>query len=75
MEYRLKTYSEKCYCLLIAGLSTDEILANAMLFFIAGYDTTATTLSYFLYNMAVYPECQAKLIKEIDQVAGDKVSD
>ena len=57
----------------MTGLSTDEILANAMLFFVAGYDTTSTSLSFFLYNMALYPECQAKLVSEINQVMGDKV--
>ena len=58
---------------LIPGLSTNEILANAMLFFVAGYDTTATSLSYLLYNLALTPECQQKLVAEINRVVGDSV--
>ena len=57
----------------IPGLSTNEILANAMLFFVAGYDTTAISLSYLLYNLALTPECQQKLVAEINRVVGDSV--
>ena len=55
------------------GITTDEILANALLFFVAGYDTTATSLSFFMYNMARYPDIQDKLMEEINTVVGDKV--
>ena len=55
------------------GLTTDEILANALLFFVAGYDTTSTSLSFLMYNMALNPECQDKLVEEINKVVGDKV--
>lgn len=42
------------------------MVSQCVLFFIAGYDTTATTLSMTAYNLALYPECQDKLIEEID---------
>ena len=57
------------------GLTTDEILANALVFFVAGYDTTATSLSFFMYNMALNPESQDKLVEEINNVVGEKVKD
>lgn len=55
------------------GLTTEEIISNAILFFVAGYDTTATTLQFFLYNMAKNPEIQEKLFEEINDVMGQKV--
>ena len=57
----------------LSGLSDDAILANAMLFFVAGYDTTSNSLSFFMYNMALHPECQDKLSEEIERVIGEKV--
>ena len=59
----------------LTGISTDEIIANAMLLFVAGYDTTATSLSFFMYNMAKNPEVQETLVQEIHRVVGDKVRD
>jgi len=46
-------------------LSEDEILAQAIIFFLAGYETTATTLSYCSYELALNPDVQQKLYEEI----------
>ena len=51
----------------------DEILAQGMLFFIAGYDTTATSIAFLIYNLTLNPEIQEKLHEEIMDAAGDKV--
>ncbi|KAL3832686.1 hypothetical protein ACJMK2_024307, partial [Sinanodonta woodiana] len=51
-------------------LDMGEILGQAFIFFIAGYDTTATLLTFFLYAMAVHPEIQEKLTEELDSVLG-----
>ena len=51
----------------------DEILAQGMLFFIGGYDTTATSIAFLIYNLTLNPEMQEKLHEEIIAVAGDKV--
>ncbi|KAK3089105.1 hypothetical protein FSP39_000857, partial [Pinctada imbricata] len=52
-------------------LTLDEVVANTFIFFIAGYDTTANTLSFFAYNLAMNPECQDKCIEEVDRVLGE----
>ena len=39
-----------------------------MLFFIAGYETTNSTLGFIVYSLATNPEVQKKLIDEIDEV-------
>jgi len=50
------------------GLTHEELLAQGFLFFLAGFETTANTLSLLAYSLATHPECQEKLIKEIDAV-------
>ncbi|XP_013790934.2 cytochrome P450 3A8-like [Limulus polyphemus] len=49
-------------------LTHEDILANSILFFLVGYDTTANALTYAAYSLARNPECQEKLIQEIDAV-------
>lgn len=52
----------------ISGLFTDNILAaNAFIFFVAGYETTASTISYCLYELALNPEIQDELRRKIRQ--------
>lgn len=58
---------------LFAGLTREEIEAQAFLFFLAGYDTTASTLAFFLYNMALNPQCQERLRDELDEAFGNNV--
>lgn len=57
-------------CFLIAGLTLDEITGNSILFLLVGYDTTASALTFVSYCLATNPDCQEKLIKEIDSVLG-----
>nr|QUF59378.1 cytochrome p450 CYP3045C1 [Brachionus angularis] len=52
------TYFEK-------KLSMDEIKSNLVLFMLAGYETTSTTLSYCCYVLATHIEEQQKLYEEI----------
>ncbi|XP_035226709.1 cytochrome P450 3A2-like isoform X2 [Stegodyphus dumicola] len=47
-------------------LSQDELIAQCVMFFFVGYETAASTLSYIAYSLALNPECQEKLIQEID---------
>ena len=51
-------------------LTDDEILANSIMFLLAGYDTTASTLTWLAYCLATNMEVQDKLIVEIDQNLG-----
>jgi hypothetical protein len=43
-------------------------VAQALVFLLAGYETTASTLSYALYELALHPEIQHSLRAEILQV-------
>ncbi|KAJ0175189.1 hypothetical protein K1T71_009330 [Dendrolimus kikuchii] len=48
---------------------TDGIIAaQAFVFYVGGYETSATTMSFLLYQLALNPDVQDKLIAEIDEV-------
>ena len=38
---------------------------------LAGFDTTATTLSWIIFDLATNTDCQDKLVEEIDAQIGD----
>ncbi|XP_071583912.1 thromboxane-A synthase isoform X3 [Heliangelus exortis] len=48
-------------------LTEDEIAGQAFLFLIAGYETTTSTLAFATYLLATHPECQEKVLQEVDE--------
>lgn len=59
-------------------IDEETIVATAMIFLVAGYDTTGMTLSYLSYAMSKNPGVQEKLQEEVDQAfedAGGKFPD
>ncbi|XP_012231781.2 cytochrome P450 6A1-like [Linepithema humile] len=48
-------------------LTDSLIAAQAFVFFIAGFETSSTTMSHALYELAINQQIQDKLRKEIDQ--------
>ena len=58
-------------------LSANELAAQAFMFFAAGFETSATTMSFCLYELALNPDIQDRLRNEIDMVLkkhGDSVT-
>ncbi|KAL6486131.1 hypothetical protein MHYP_G00055230 [Metynnis hypsauchen] len=53
-----------------AGFDMENLCSCTLDLFIAGTETTATTLSWGLLYMIKYPEIQAKVQAEIDRVVG-----
>lgn len=49
-------------------LTIPEITAQSYLFFVAGYETSATTMSYCMYEFARNPDVQQKAYEEIIEV-------
>ena len=48
-------------------MSDEEVSAQSVIFMVAGFETTGSTLSYMAYILATHPEIQEKLLKELDQ--------
>ena len=53
-------------------LTSKEIVENSVTFLIAGYETTANTLSFTTYLLAINPDIQEKLQSEIDMYFDNK---
>ncbi|KAF2899557.1 hypothetical protein ILUMI_06631 [Ignelater luminosus] len=48
-------------------ITDEDITAQALIFFFAGFDTASTMMSYAAYELAVNPDVQDKLRKEVDE--------
>jgi len=51
-----------------APLTKDEIVGNTFLLLLAGYETTANTLSMCVYLLAANPAKEVKMLEEIDRL-------
>jgi cytochrome P450 len=51
-------------------ITEDDILATSFLFFIAGFETTASLLSFLFYSLALDQKCQQKLYEEVVSFEG-----
>uniref|UniRef100_A0A3Q2VVJ2 Thromboxane-A synthase n=1 Tax=Haplochromis burtoni TaxID=8153 RepID=A0A3Q2VVJ2_HAPBU len=47
-------------------MTEDEIVGQAFIFLLAGYETSSSTLAFTCYLLALHPECQLKVQKEVD---------
>ncbi|GAV06313.1 hypothetical protein RvY_16327 [Ramazzottius varieornatus] len=55
------------------ALTTEEVMAQSMIFLLAGFETTANTLTFLSYLLTANPEIQEKLRKEIQHRIGRDV--
>lgn len=46
----------------------NEMIAQSYVFFIAGFETSATTMTFALFELATHPEIQERVRKEINEV-------
>lgn len=45
----------------------DDLVAQAVIFLLAGFDTVSTAMTFTLYELAAHPEIQDRLAKEIKE--------
>uniref|UniRef100_A0A4W4E5I4 Thromboxane-A synthase n=1 Tax=Electrophorus electricus TaxID=8005 RepID=A0A4W4E5I4_ELEEL len=47
-------------------MTEDEIIGQAFIFLLAGYETSSNTMAFVSYLLAIHPPCQEKLQREVD---------
>jgi cytochrome P450 len=52
------------------SMSDDLLVDNIVAFLMAGYDTTAFSLTWTLYLVAHSPEWEARMVREVEEVVG-----
>nr|XP_033323905.1 cytochrome P450 9e2-like [Megalopta genalis] len=48
-------------------MTIDDIVAQAFIFFLAGFDTASTLMCYTVYELALNPDIQERLREEVDR--------
>lgn len=50
------------------GYTLEELTAQAIVFFLAGFETSSSAMTFCLYEISLNPDVQTKMRKEIDAV-------
>ena len=58
----------------ILGLSRHEVMSEMLAFLAAGYGTTSTSLTWFIYFMSKNPQVQIKIKEELQSFDGQRFS-
>ncbi|XP_067687599.1 cytochrome P450 3A29-like [Haliotis asinina] len=56
----------------VRRLSTDEVVAQGTLFYLAGYEAVSSTLNFASHHLATNPEVQEKAYAEMKEKLGDE---
>lgn len=54
-------------------MTDEEILAQAMIFIFAGYETSSSSLGFLAHSLATHPHVQKTLQEEVDETFPEKV--
>uniref|UniRef100_A0A1Y1N4A8 Cytochrome P450 n=1 Tax=Photinus pyralis TaxID=7054 RepID=A0A1Y1N4A8_PHOPY len=52
-------------------MTDEDITAQALIFFLAGFDTVASAMTFLAYELAINPDVQRKLHEEICRTSGE----
>lgn len=67
IEIKLSNNYQIIYYWFLALFTDDVLASNAFIFFAAGFETTASTISYCLYELALNPNIQVELREQINK--------
>ena len=56
-----------------SGMNDQQLRDEVMTLFLAGHETTANTLSWTLYLLAQHPDVEARLLRELTNVIGERL--
>lgn len=70
VKYDDNTSSTKSRLSKVKKLSENEVIANSIIFLVGGFDTTTSTISHILYELAINPEIQDKLYTQLSTAIG-----
>jgi len=52
-------------------ISNEDIISHSITFLLGGYETSANTLTFIAYLLALHPDIQKRLQEEIDEYFSD----
>jgi cytochrome P450 family 6 len=55
-------------CFNFEGISMNSLAAQAFVFFLGGFETSATTMTFCMYELSLHQDIQDHLREEIDVV-------
>ena len=55
-------------CINFEGISMDSMAAQAFVFFLGGFETSSTTMTFCLYELSLHQDIQDRVREEIDVV-------
>jgi len=66
----IRSSAWKClfFFLSFPGIDGDDFVAQCFAFLTAGFETSSTTMTFLLYEMALHPDIQQRLRNEITQM-------
>jgi cytochrome P450 len=64
----MKSLFRARYSVNISGLSMESLAAQAFVFFVGGFETSSTTMTFCMYELSLHPDIQERLREEIDVV-------
>jgi cytochrome P450 family 3 subfamily A len=56
----------------VEGLTEEMVVAQGIIFLAAGFETTSSTMSILMYNLAKYPNIQERCYEEISALLSDE---
>jgi hypothetical protein len=71
-HYTKGIYTSINLCYAFSEIDGDLFVAQALTFLVAGYESSASNLSFSLYEFALHPEIQQRLRAEILQVLSEQ---